>query len=241
MSPVDTIKAELLKKCDKSRADKSQRFFKTGPGEYGEGDVFIGVSVPDQRKVAKKYTDMSLVQISKLLHSHIHEHRLVAIFILVYKFRRASVADQKLIYQYYLDNTKYINNWDIIDSSAGYIVGEYLYSQKDDKSATLVLARLAKSSSIWERRIAIMSTFAYTIHGNSRLTLEIADILIHDEHDLVQKAVGWMLREVGKRISRDQEEEFLKSRYQTMPRTMLRYAIERFAEPKRQMYLKSQI
>lgn len=241
MNPVDTIKAELQKKSNKYRAEKSQRFFKTGRGEYGEGDVFMGVSVPDQRKIAKEFTDISLTEISKLLCSDIHEYRLVAIFILVYKFRSTSTVNQKAIYQYYLDNTKYINNWDIIDSSAGYIVGEYLYDQKDDKGARQVLAKLARSSSIWDRRIAIMSTFAYIIHGNSRLTLEIADILIHDEHDLVQKAVGWMLREVGKRISQDQEEEFLKPRYKTMPRTMLRYAIERFTEPRRQKYLKSQI
>lgn len=241
MSQVDLIKSELLKKSNKSRAEQSQRFFKTGKGEYGEGDVFVGVSVPDQRKIAKKYTDMPLAEISQILHSHIHEHRLVAIFILVYKFQKAEVVEQNNIYQYYLKNTKYINNWDIIDSSAGYIVGEFLYSQNDAEKAKKILTRLANSKSVWERRIAIMATFAYIMHGKEEFTFDIADILIHDDHDLVQKAVGWMLREVGKRVSQEQEEEFLSTRYQTMPRTMLRYAIERFEEPRRKEYLLSQV
>jgi 3-methyladenine DNA glycosylase AlkD len=241
MNQAKLIELELQKYSNKSRAEHSQRFFRTGKGEYGEGDVFIGVTVPNQRKVAKKYIDITFSELSKLLHSKTHEHRLTAIFILVYQYNKAKLADRQKIYKFYLQNTKYINNWDIIDSSAGYIVGEYLF-ELNDKSKTLdILTNLAKSSSIWERRIAIMSTFAFIMHGDHRPTFAIADILLHDEHDLIQKAVGWMLREVGKRVSQELEVEFLKSRYKTMPRTMLRYAIERFEETKRKKYLHSQI
>ena len=241
MSNMALIKAELQKHSNTSRANKSQEFFKTGEGEYGEGDVFLGVSVPDQRKIAKKYIDSSLNDIEELLHSKTHEYRLTAILMLVYKYAKSSQVDQTKIYRLYLKNTNYINNWDIIDSSAGYIVGEYLFEQNNHSKTLSILTNLAKSDSIWERRIAIMSTFAFTMHGDHKPTLAIADILLHDEHDLVQKAVGWMLREIGKRISQELEEQFLKSRYKTMPRTMLRYAIERFEETKRQKYLSSQI
>lgn len=239
MSKANSVATELQIYADPKRAKNSQRFFKTGIGEYGEGDVFIGVRVPEQRKVAKKYHDIGLSEIIKLLHSSIHEHRLTAIIILVYQFNLDGVQNQEKIYNLYLKNTKYINNWDIIDSSAGAIVGEYLFELNDTDKTLDVLTNLAKSNSIWERRIAIMSTFAFTMHGDYKPTFAISDILLHDEHDLVQKAVGWMLREVGKRISQDKEEEYLKTRYKTMPRTMLRYAIERFDETKRQKYLKS--
>lgn len=242
MNQAELVKDELYKQSDKSRATHSQRFFKTDKGEYGEGDIFIGVSVPDQRKIAKKHIEMSLGEISQILHSKIHEHRLTAIFILIYKFKKADSQERESIYRYYLQNTEYINNWDIIDSSAQHIVGEYLYLQNNNNNNTInVLTGLARSDDLWERRISIMSTFAFIMHGKEELTFIISDILIHDDHDLVQKAVGWMLREVGKKISQEQEEKFLQSRYKTMPRTMLRYAIERFEESKRQMYLKSQI
>ena len=235
------IKVELQKHSNISRANKSQGFFKTGEGEYGEGDVFLGVSVPDQRKIAKKYIDSSLDDIEELLHSKTHEYRLTAILMLVYKYSKSNQLNQAKIYRFYLKNTRYINNWDIIDSSAGYIVGEYLFEQKNSSKTLGILTSLTKSDSIWERRIAIMSTFAFTMYGDHKPTFAIADILIQDRHDLVQKAVGWMLREVGKRVSQELEEEFLKTRYKTMPRTMLRYAIERFEETKRQKYLCSQI
>lgn len=197
--------------------------------------------MPDQRKIAKKYIDSSLDDIEELLHSKTHEYRLTAILMLVYKYGKSNELDQARIYRFYLKNTRYINNWDIIDSSAGYIIGEYLFEQNSSSKTLSILTSLAKSDSIWERRIAIMSTFAFTMHGDHKPTFTIADILLHDEHDLVQKAVGWMLREVGKRVSQELEEQFLKSRYETMPRTMLRYAIERFEETKRQKYLSSQI
>lgn len=241
MNHVQSIKQELRYKSSKSRATHSQRFFKTGKGEYGEGDMFIGVIVPDQRKIAKKHIDISLDELSKLLFSKVHEYRLTAVFILVYKFQKSDIHEKNNIYNYYLQNIEYINNWDIIDSSASYIVGEYLYTQNNDDNTVRVLAGLARSDNVWKRRIAIMSTFAFIMHGYYKPTFAIADILLNDDHDLIQKAVGWMLREVGKRVSQDKEEEYLKTRYSTMPRTMLRYAIERFEEPKRKAYLLSQI
>lgn len=235
---AEDAKQALSKYADTHRAKNSQRFFKTGKGEYGEGDIFLGVSVPHQRIVAKKFSTMPLAEISKLLHSPVHEHRLTAVIILVGQFKQADEPTQKTIYDFYLHNTRSINNWDIVDTSAGAIVGEYLW-QKDD--ANKILSQLAKSTSIWERRIAIIATFAFIYHGNSQMTFDIAQILLHDEHDLIQKAVGWMLREAGKRISMPGLESFLASRYQTMPRTMLRYTIERFEEPIRQKYLSGRV
>ncbi|MDQ5943603.1 MAG: hypothetical protein QG675_371 [Patescibacteria group bacterium] len=241
MNHAQSIRQELTNISDKSRAIHSQRFFKTGAGEYGEGDIFVGVNVPDQRKIAKKHIDISLGELSEILHSEVHEYRLTAIFILVYKFQIANSQERGSIYNYYLQNTKHINNWDIVDSSAQYIVGEYLYEQNKDDNTMIVLTKLAQSDDVWERRIAIMSTFAFIMRGDYKPTFAIADILLQDEHDLIQKAVGWMLREVGKRVSQDKEEAYLKTRYQTMPRTMLRYAIERFEEPRRKEYLLSQV
>ena len=233
MSKVAELKAELKKAGGPERAKQSAYYFKTAEGQYGFGDVFIGVSVPNQRAIAKNYRDLPLVEVEKLLQSKIHEERLTASIILVDQFKKADDATKKDIYDFYLRNTRYINNWDIIDGSAGYIVGEYLVGK--DKS---VLTKLAKSDSIWERRMAIISTFAFIMRGEPTETLKIAAILVLDDHDLIQKAVGWMLREVGKRCSQEAEEDFLKEHYKTMPRTMLRYAIERFDEPKRQAYMK---
>lgn len=235
---AEDVQQALAVYADKNRAKNSQRFFKTGKGEYGEGDMFIGVTVPHQRIVAKKFSTMPLTEVSKLLHSSVHEHRLTAVIILVGQFKKADESTQKTIYDFYLHNTRSINNWDIVDTSAGAIVGEYLW-QKDGAQKTL--SQLAKSTSIWERRIAIISTFANIYHGDSKMTYRIAQILLHDEHDLIHKAVGWMLREAGKRVSMSELESFLASRYQTMPRTMLRYAIERFDESKRQKYLSGRV
>lgn len=232
---LNQLKADLRKLATAERAKSSAWFFKTGPGQYGEGDQFIGVSVPDQRKVAKRYQDLALSDAEALLMSPIHEERLTALFILVSQFRRGDEKIQKEIYTFYIRNAKLVNNWDLVDSSAPYL-GYYLL--KRDRST---LFRLAKSSNLWERRIAIMMTFAFIMEGESETTLEIADMLLHDDHDLIQKAVGWMLREVGKRVSQQAEEDFLAARYQTMPRTMLRYAIERFEPERRQQYLKSEI
>ncbi len=243
MNTAKSVKNELRLLADAERANNSAWFFKTAKGQYGEGDIFIGVTVPLQRKVAKQYKDLPLREIKNLLKSKVHEHRLTAVIILVQQFKKADAKKQKEIYDFYLANTAYINNWDIVDSSAPYIVSVYLwntYAQKESpaKEVLEVLTKLANSKSIWERRIAIMSTFYFIKMGDINETFIIAEILLHDEHDLIQKAVGWMLREVGNSVGLDAEELFLKKHYKTMPRTMLRYAIEKFPEPKRQAYLK---
>lgn len=225
-----------LKNPEKAR--DLQRFFKTGKGEYGEGDIFLGIVVPLQRRVAKKYLDLSLDDLQKLLDSKIHEYRLTALFILVAKFKKAE--NKKEIVDFYLKNTKNINNWDLVDLSAPNILGEYLV----DKNRS-ILYKLVRSIIIWERRIAVLATFAFikkkqdcfSRNNNFDDSLKIAEILIDDKHDLIHKAVGWMLREVGKRDLKT-EEDFLKKFYKKMPRTMLRYAIEKMDETKRQGYLR---
>jgi len=230
---INKLIKELKKLENKKQAALLQRFFKTGKGEYGEGDIFLGIKVPVQRKIAKKYEDLSLKEIQKLLKSKIHEHRLVALFILIDKYKRSDKKQKKIIFNLYLKNTNYINNWDLIDLSAPNIVGDYLLDQNRK-----ILLKLARSKSLWEKRIAILSTFAFIANGEYKDTLKIAEILLNDKHDLIHKGVGWMLREVGKRISQKQEEKFLKKYYKKMPRTMLRYAIERFSEKKKRFYMK---
>jgi 3-methyladenine DNA glycosylase AlkD len=232
VSTLSALKSELKAAGRPEKAKASQWFFKTGPGEYGEGDVFLGITVPEQRKIAKNYYNLSLSDIEKLLSNKIHEERLTAVIILVEQFKKVDENHQKQIYKFYLANTKYINNWDIVDLSAPQIVGGWL-NDKDKK----ILLKLAKSKSIWEKRIAMLATFEFIYGGQDEWTYKIAEILLNDEHDLIQKAVGWMLREAGKRVSQANEEEFLIKHYKTMPRTMLRYAIEKFDEPKRKAYL----
>ena len=209
-----------------------QRFFKTGPGEYGEGDMFIGVGVPELRKLVKEYPDITLKESVQLLRSLIHEERMLALLILVDKYSKGNESVKKKIYKLYLQNTTYINSWDLVDSSAHHIVGVFLMDKNKDP-----IYRLATSKSLWERRIAILSTFHFIKHNNYSETLKISKILLTDEQDLIHKVVGWMLREIGKRDIFIQE-IFLKKHYKRMPRTMLRYAIEKFPEPKRQKYLK---
>jgi len=209
-----------------------QRFFKTGPGEYSEGDIFIGLRVPQTRSAIAGFEVMSLSEIQKVLQSKIHEHRLAALLISVKKFSKADELERKKIYEMYLKNAKYINNWDLVDSSAEHIVGGYLNDK--DKS---ILKKLAKSKLIWERRIAMLATFHYIKKGRAKEAFEIAEMLLKDEHDLIHKAVGWMLREIGKRCSRPVEETFLKKYYKTMPRTMLRYAIEHFPANLKKLYM----
>ena len=232
---VQKIKTKLKQIANKEKAEVLQRFFKTGPGEYGEGDVFIGVKVPDLRKVAKDFRDITTEDVIVLLESAIHEERLLALLILVRKYVKGNETAKKRIYRLYLKKTKFINSWDLVDGSAHHIVGDYLM---DKNKAPLY--RLAKSEDLWERRIAILATFYFIKHGKYEETLKIAKILITDEEDLIHKAVGWMLREIGKR-DMIFEEMFLKQHYKEMPRTMLRYAIEKFPEPKRQKYLKGEI
>lgn len=229
------IKERLKQLANKKKAEVLQRFFKTGPGEYGEGDVFLGIKVPDLRKVAKDFQDISTEDVIVLLESAIHEERLLALLVLVRKYVKGNETAKKRIYRLYLKKTKFINSWDLVDGSAHHIVGDYLM---DKNKAPLY--RLAKSEDLWERRIAILATFYFIKHGKYEETLKIARILLTDREDLIHKAVGWMLREIGKR-DMIFEEMFLKQHYKKMPRTMLRYAIEKFPEPKRQQYLKGKV
>ncbi|MFQ5936069.1 MAG: DNA alkylation repair protein [Acidiferrobacterales bacterium] len=229
------IRRALKKLSNRQHAEVSQRFFKTAPGEYGAGDVFLGIRVPEIRKLARQYEQLRVTPVRKLLRSTIHEERLLALFILARQFARASETERKRIYEFYLRNTKFVNNWDLVDGSAEHIVGAYLA----DKSKA-PLYRLARSQSMWERRIAIMSTFHFIKRSRFADTLRIAEMLLSDEKDLVHKAVGWMLREIGKR-DLPSEEQFLQAHYAKMPRTMLRYAIERLPARKRQAYLKGTI
>lgn len=227
----EDVQNELKNISEPEIAQHSQRFFKTGPGEYGEDDIFLGIRVPDVRKVAKKFSELSLKETEQLLHSEYHESRLCALIILVSKCKKGDEGLRKKIYELYLRNTGYINNWDLVDTSAEHIVGSYLMD-RDRK----VLYQLAKSNSLWERRIAIMSTFHFIKNNDFRDTLLIAEELLYDTHNLIHKAVGWMLREVGNK-DLEKEEMFLQKHIQKMPRTMLRYAIEKFPEEKRQKYL----
>lgn len=232
---VQEIRARLRKLGDKERAKNSRWFFKTGPGEYGEGDRFLGIKVPELRKLAKNYQAIPLTEVIQILKSPIHEERLLALFILVRAFAKGDEHFKKKIYHLYLQNIQYINNWDLVDTSAEHIVGVFL----KDKSKK-PLSDLALSSDLWKRRIAIMATFHFIKSGEFAETLKMARMLLADKEDLIHKAVGWMLREVGKRHLAT-EERFVKKYYKKMPRTMLRYAIERFPEPKRQRYLKGKI
>lgn len=229
---MDNLKKELREKANKARAKNLQRFFKTGAGEYGEGDLFLGIAVPEVRKIAKKFKDLELSEASDLIGSKFHEERQACLFIMVEKFNEEDEKEKKKIFDFYIKNRKGINNWDLIDLSAPKIVGVWL----DGKDKSL-LYKFARSKDIWERRIAVLSTFYYIQRGDCKDALKIAEILKNDKHNLIQKAVGWMLREVGKRCSQKTEEEFLKKYYKIMPRTMLRYAIEKFSEKERKKWL----
>ena len=213
----------------------SQWFFKTGVGEYAAGDKFIGIRVPELRRIARDMKDAGVEVALPLLQSSWHEARSLALMLLVRQFQRGDTTTQKTIFDLYLKHTPFINNWDLVDMSAEHIVGAWLSDKPQARK--LVLTRLAKSKKLFERRIAMLATFHYIKQGEYKETLRIAELLVHDEDDLIQKAVGWMLREVGKRVGLAPQEEFLKRYYREMPRTMLRYAIERFPEAKRKRYL----
>jgi 3-methyladenine DNA glycosylase AlkD len=229
---VDKIRAALQKLKDDEKAKVLQRFFKTGPGQYGEGDIFLGISVPDLRSLVRQNKDASVSDIKQLMKSKFHEERVLALMMLVQAYSKGDDARKKSIYEMYLKSSKFINNWDLVDVSAPHIVGHYL-SEKPKEPLYL----LAKSASLWERRIAIIATTYFIRRGEFADTLRISKLLLSDKEDLIHKAVGWMLREVGKRDLAS-EERFLIAHYKRMPRTMLRYAIEKFPEPRRQMYLK---
>lgn len=227
------ILQELLSKRDTRKEEVFVRFFKTGKGQYGECDLFLGISVPETRKIALKYKNLSLEKIQKLLNNKYHECRLAALMILVYQFKKGSDKLKTKIFNFYLKNTKNINNWDLVDLSVYHIVGDYLL-HKDKK----ILYKLAKSKNLWERRMSIVSTFAFIKNGELDDTFNITKILISDKEDLIHKACGWMLREAGKRVSEKELVSFLEDNSLNMPRTMLRYAIERLPKPKRQYFLK---
>lgn len=267
---------ELLGFKDPKRALFVAGYFKTGKGQYGEGDIFLGISVPQQRKIAKKYQELDLPDLQTLLANKVHDFRLVALFILVIKYKKARLEkEKKEIVDLYLKNTKQINNWDLVDSSAGYILGDYLYhkchpesfghpeqsegsqdklregSNRDSSAEPAlsqpnvpqndkdkkILYKLARSNNIWQRRISIIATQGFIRNNKFEDTLKISEILLNDKHDLIHKAVGWMLREVGNRDLKT-EENFLDRHYQKMPRTMLRYAIEKLEKRKREFYMK---
>lgn len=229
---MDKIDAALKKNSDKEKAKILARYFKTGKGEYGEGDVFLGVVVPKLRVISKEFwKDITIGEIQYMLKSDIHEKRLLALLMLIEKYKKADETGKKNIFDIYLASTRNINNWDLVDLSCRDIIGAFLINK--DRSR---LCSLAKSQNIWEKRIAIISTYAFIQKNDFEDTFKIAEILLIDKHDLIHKAVGWMLRETGKR-NQAAEEEFLKNHYTKMPRTMLRYAIERFDEGKRRAYL----
>ncbi len=232
---ISDIRRDMTSLADPARAAHLQRYFKTGPGQYGEGDRFIGLRVPQVRRLAARWRDIPMTTLTALLCSAVHEERQLALLVMVDRFNRAAPRERQRLYRCYMAHTRYINNWDLVDVSAPPIVGGWLWTH--DRS---VLAAMAASERLWERRIAIMATFYFVRRDDYADTLFLADRLLADPHDLIHKAVGWMLREIGKRRM-DIEAEFLKSRYHLMPRTMLRYAIEKFPESLRNAYLKGRM
>jgi 3-methyladenine DNA glycosylase AlkD len=228
------IRKELRAAANPQKAIELRRFFKTGKGEYAEGDKFLGVMVPQTRRLVKKYwREITLAQTSELLTSRYHEERLLALLLLVGKFEKGNEAERKAIFDLYLANTKFINNWDLVDLTAPRIVGGWL-----ENKSKRVLLKMAKSESLWERRIAMLATFWSIGKGEPEFALRVAEILVYDKEDLIHKAVGWGLREVGKRCGQGVEEDFLQKYHKTMPRTMLRCAIERFSPEIRECYLR---
>ena len=225
------IISDLEKLANKNKARVMSRFFKTKKGQYGEDDIFLGITVPDQRRIAKRYEGASFDDIKKLLANKIHEYRLTGLIILVEKFLESDESQRKKIIDLYMENIKHVNNWDLVDLSADKILGAYLVDK--DKS---ILKKMAISKNLWERRISIVSTFAFIKQNTFDDTLKISKILMYDKEDLIHKAVGWMLREVGKR-NKQAEISFLKKHYKNMPRTMLRYAIERFSESEKKFFM----
>jgi 3-methyladenine DNA glycosylase AlkD len=232
---LTAIRGELASLEDAGHAAALQRFFKTGPGEYGAGDRFRGLRVPVLRALAGKYRRLPLAQARELLQAPFHEDRLLALLILIRQFETGDAALRDAIHDLYLDNRRMVNNWDLVDVSAPYLLGRYLEGRPKD-----LLTRLAASDNLWDRRMAIMATFAFIRQGHFDETLRIARVLLGDGEDLIHKAVGWMLREVGKREVAVAE-AFLAEHYRGMPRTMLRYAMEKFPEDRRQAYLKGRV
>jgi len=233
---LPSLKQELQSLTNPEKAKQLQRFFKTGKGQYGEGDVFLGLTSQQIKDVAKRFSQLNLKEVQELLNNKIHDERMCALRILMMQYKKAKkdALKKRQIFEFYLKNTKNINNWDLVDISAPHIVGDFL-----QREGTEILKQLAKSENLWERRIAIVSTYAFIKKRNFGNTLTISEILLKDEHDLIHKAVGWMLREIGKR-NKNVLEIFLSTRYKEMPRTMLRYSIEKFSKEERDKYLKKE-
>lgn len=232
---IQAIKTAVKRNSNKTHAKLLQRFFKTGKGEYGEGDIFAGIKVPVLRQIAKANGDTSLSEIKELIKSPIHEERFISLVLLMDKYKHGTDEEREKIFRFYMENTKYINSWDLVDVSCPRIVGRHLYGRGEE-----LLVEMAKSSGLWKRRIGMISTMYFIDKGSFDTSFRIAEILLRDEHDLIHKAVGWMLREIGKKDF-GAELKFMKQHYHTMPRTMLRYAIEKFPEELRQQFLKGEI
>lgn len=234
ISAAGDVKNQLQKYASDYDAVFLQQFFKTGPGQYGEGDIFIGVRVPQTRAVCRQFKDLPILEIEKLVDSEVHEHRLAALIIVANRFKKTDETEREKLYQFYISALKRgrINNWDLIDVTCDHVMGQYLIDKPKD-----ILVKLARSKMLWERRASIMATFAFIKAGESDETIKIAKLLLHDKEDLIQKAVGWMLREVGKRVSEEPLLHFLDQHADEMPRTMLRYAIERLSPEIRSHYM----
>lgn len=228
---AEAIKKDLMKLSDIDKAKQLMRFFKTGKGEYGEGDLFIGITVPEQRKIATLYTATELAEIVKLLNDPAHECRLTALLILTLKYKKADQAMKKRIIKLYLDNTDHINNWDLVDLSSPRIIGDYCYNNGSD-----ILYRLVKSSNMWEQRIAVVATYHFIKQNNFTEIIAFSEMLLEHKHDLIHKATGWMLREAGK-MNPTVLTDFLDRHHKVMPRTMLRYSIEKLNETDRKKYM----
>jgi len=229
---LSKLKKEFKSYSSPEKAKIYARFFKTGKGEYGEGDEFLGLTVPEQRKLAQKYVDLRFDEIKELLYSKYHEHRLTGFFILCYRYQKANEKDRDRIIDFYIKHKHRGNNWGLIDCVADKLLGKHILEK--DKS---ILYALAKSESLWDRRIAIISTFEFIRNKRFEDTIRISEILLNDNHDLIQKAVGWMLREMGKRDEKELS-KFLDKNYKKMPRTMLRYAVERLSKKRKEFYMK---
>ncbi len=230
-----SLREEIKGLQDAERAKNLSWFFKTGPGEYGEGDKFLGIKMGPQRELAKKFKELNFTDIERLLAGKFHEERMIGLLILVYKYKAGDESNRGKIYRFYLKNWKSVNNWDLVDVTVPHVVGDYLLNHDCH-----VLYEFARSNNLWKKRIAVLATFPFIKQKKFADSLKIAEILLNDTHDLIHKAVGWMLREIGK-VDLPMEETFLKKHYQQMPRTMLRYAIEKFPEQKRQKYLKGTV
>lgn len=233
--PVNSVAraiSEMKALADPERAAHSKKFFRTGEGQYGAGDKFLGIRVPRIREVAIHYRDLGSSEVEQLLGNPFHEIRLLALVILVTQYKKGDLARQNAIYDLYMRNRRWINNWDLVDLSAPTIVGGWLNTRSRE-----ILYKLARSNKIWDRRIAVLATFRFIRDDQFTDSLALGEILLRDKEDLIHKAVGWMLREIGKR-NRPVEEAFLTEHYREMPRTMLRYAIEKFPVPLRKRYLR---